>query len=73
MVSFDLNESIALELAFVNQEELAKRRNLTNATDYDVYLYANDTVKIGRPVAEEEEQIYMILGVKGTDPPSPIK
>jgi hypothetical protein len=49
-------------------EELAARRfgNLTNATDYDVDLYANDTVQIVRPVAEEEEEVYMILGQKGT-------
>ena len=68
MMSFELNESIALDRAFVTMEELAARRfgNLTNATDYDVDLYANDTVQIVRPVAEEEEEVYMILGQKGT-------
>jgi hypothetical protein len=73
MMSFDLNESIALELAFVTQKELATRRNVTDVDLYDVNLYANDTVEIVRPVAEEEDEVYMILGVKGTDSPSPIK
>jgi hypothetical protein len=69
MMGFELNESIALDRAFVTLKELATRRfgNATNATDYDVDLYANDTVQIVRPVAEEEEEVYMILGQKGTD------
>jgi hypothetical protein len=70
-MTFDLNESIALSLAFVTQEELATRRNITEIDLYDVDLYANDTVKIVRPVAEEEEEVYMILGVKGADPSNP--
>jgi hypothetical protein len=71
IMSFDLNESIALELELVTQKELATRRNVTDVDLYDVDLYANDTVRIVRPVAEEEEEVYMILGVKGAHPPNP--
>jgi hypothetical protein len=67
MMSFELNESIALNRKFVTLEELVMRRfgNVTSVTDYDVDMYANDTVKIVRPVAEEEE-VYLIFGQKGT-------
>jgi hypothetical protein len=47
------------------------RRTFTDIELYDVDLYANDTVTIVRPVADEEEQIYMILGVKGVNSPNP--
>jgi hypothetical protein len=68
MMGFELNGSIALDRAFVTLEELAIRRfgNATNATDYDVDLYANDTVQNVRPLAEEEEEVYLVLGQKGT-------
>ena len=67
MVSFELNESYALQRAFVTPEELAKRRNVTDIDLYDFELYANDTVEIKRRVAEEEDEVYEILGQKGTD------
>jgi hypothetical protein len=68
MMSFELNESTALNREFVTLEELAMRRfgNVTNVTDYDVEMYANDTVKVVRPVAGEEEEVYLIFGQKGT-------
>jgi hypothetical protein len=71
MMSFELNESDALDRAFVTLLELAKRRNFTNVDLYDVDLYANDTVEIVRAVEEEEDEVYMILGQKGTDPCNP--
>jgi hypothetical protein len=68
MMSFELNESIALDLAFVTLEELATRRNFTYIDFYDVDRYANDTVEIVRAVEEEEDVVYSILGQKGTVP-----
>jgi hypothetical protein len=43
------------------------RRNVTDIDLYDFELYANDTVEIVRPVAEEEDEVYLIFGRKGTD------
>jgi hypothetical protein len=73
MMSFELTESTALDLKFVTRKELATRRNVTNVTDYDVDLYANDTVTIVRPVAEGNDEVYKILGQEGTyaDPSTP--
>jgi hypothetical protein len=68
MMSFELNESNALDQAFVTLDELATRRNITDVDAYDFDLYANDTVRIVRPVAEEEDEIYTVFGQEGTDP-----
>jgi hypothetical protein len=72
MMSFELNESDAIEREFVTLKELAKRRfeNTTDFASYDVFLY-NDTVEIVRPVEIVEERVYKILGVEGTDRQSP--
>jgi hypothetical protein len=68
MMSFELNESDALDKAFVTLDELATRRNITDVDVYDFDLYANDTVRIVRPVAEEEDEVYTVFGQEGTAP-----
>jgi hypothetical protein len=67
MMSFELNESDALDKTYFTLEQLATRRfgNGTNVAEYDVERYAAEIVKIDIPDAGGREIPYMIFGVEG--------
>jgi hypothetical protein len=60
MMSFELNESLAFDRAFVTLEELSKSRygDVADVDLYGVDLFANETMKIVRPVVEKAKEVY---------------